>query len=100
LITAEKLNGAAATRTCRAIRQKRIYGKTPEQIHDKWIELQGKARQGVVATSTPTVAEYLSYWSTRPSDPTGPADLPGGRLPPTMWPGLWPDGSRLCAPNQ
>ena len=43
-------------------RKKWVYGKTREQVHDKWIELQGQARAGPVTTSSPTLAEYLTYW--------------------------------------
>ena len=55
-------NGYAAYCWVRTPNGLRIYGKTREQVHAKRIELQGKARHGVVATSSPTVAEYLTYW--------------------------------------
>lgn len=43
-------------------RRKYVYGKTREIVHDKWIELQRKAAQGALATTTPTVGVYLAYW--------------------------------------
>lgn len=59
-------NGYAAyawVHTPNGLRKKKwVYGKTREQVHAKWIELQNKARQGVVATTTPTLAGYLNYW--------------------------------------
>jgi hypothetical protein len=42
--------------------RKWIYGKTREEVHDKWIKLHGRAKAGPVATKVPTVAEYVSYW--------------------------------------
>ena len=42
--------------------RKYVYGRTREIIHDKWVRLQGQAKAGPVATSTPTVAEFLTYW--------------------------------------
>jgi integrase len=59
-------NGYAAyvwVRTPAGTRKKKwVYGKTREAVHDKWIKLQGEARDGVVATTSPTLAEYLAYW--------------------------------------
>ena len=43
-------------------RKKWVYGKTRSDVHDKWIKLQSQARDGVVATTSPTLAEYMSYW--------------------------------------
>jgi integrase len=43
-------------------RRKYVYGKTREEVHDKWVALQGAARRGPVTTSSPTLAEYLAYW--------------------------------------
>jgi integrase len=43
-------------------KRKYIYGKTREQVHDKWIGLQGQARQGPVSTKVPTLGDYLAYW--------------------------------------
>ncbi len=42
--------------------RKYVYGKTREQVHDKWIRLQGDARRGPIATSSPTVETFLHYW--------------------------------------
>ena len=43
-------------------RRKYVYGKTREEVHDKWIKLQQQAVQGPVATATSTVGAYLDYW--------------------------------------
>jgi integrase len=42
--------------------RKYIYGKTREQVHEKWLKLQQQARQGPMATSTPKLGEFLVYW--------------------------------------
>lgn len=42
--------------------RKYVYGKTREEVHDKWIRLQTQAKAGPVATKVPTVAAYLTYW--------------------------------------
>jgi integrase len=59
-------NGYAAyawVRTPSGRRQKKwVYGKTRDEVHDKWINLQNMARDGTVATRTPTVGEYVTYW--------------------------------------
>jgi integrase len=38
------------------------YGKTREDVHDKWLKLHAASRRGPVVTKSPTVAEYLAYW--------------------------------------
>lgn len=43
-------------------KKKWVYGKARGEVHDKWIALQRKARDGVVATSILTAGEYLTYW--------------------------------------
>lgn len=43
-------------------RRKWAYGKTREQVHDKWVKLHAEARRGPSPTSTPTLERYLSYW--------------------------------------
>ncbi|HEY3954609.1 MAG TPA: site-specific integrase [Streptosporangiaceae bacterium] len=43
-------------------RRRWAYGKTREEVHDKWVKLQAKAAEGPLPTTTPTVATYLSYW--------------------------------------
>lgn len=45
-------------------KRKYVYGKTREIVHDKWITLAAKAKQGVMPTSTPTLAVYLDRWLT------------------------------------
>jgi integrase len=42
--------------------RKYVYGKTREEVHDKWVDLLKRARSGPVATKVPTVGEYLAYW--------------------------------------
>jgi len=42
--------------------RKYVYGPTREEVHDKWLTLHQKAKQGPVATKTPTVGSYLEYW--------------------------------------
>jgi len=43
-------------------RRKYVYGQTREIVHEKWIKLQGAARQGPVATRSVTVAAFLLRW--------------------------------------
>jgi integrase len=43
-------------------KRKYVYGKTREEVYDKWVQLKAKAAKVPVPTSTPTVAEYLAYW--------------------------------------
>jgi len=43
-------------------RRKYVYGKTREIVREKWLRLHEQARKGPVATTTPTLADYLSYW--------------------------------------
>jgi integrase len=38
------------------------YADTREQVHAKWLKLHAAARRGPVVTTSPTVAEYLTYW--------------------------------------
>jgi len=42
--------------------RKYVYGKTREQVHEKWLKLQQRARQGPMATSVPRLGEFLTYW--------------------------------------
>jgi integrase len=42
--------------------RKYVYGKTREEVHDKWIRLQQQAKAGPVATKVPTVDGYIAYW--------------------------------------
>ncbi|MBC9716860.1 site-specific integrase [Streptomyces sp. TRM66268-LWL] len=43
-------------------KRKYVYGKTRPETHDKWLKLHGEAKKGPVATSSPTLAQYLAYW--------------------------------------
>jgi Phage integrase, N-terminal SAM-like domain len=43
-------------------KRKWVYGQLREEVHDKWIVLQGKAARQPIPTTTPTVAAYLAYW--------------------------------------
>jgi integrase len=43
-------------------RRKYVYGKTREIVHDKWIKLHQRAKQGPVATSAPTLGVYMNSW--------------------------------------
>lgn len=43
-------------------KRKWVYGKTHEQVHAKWLKLQTRASQGPMPTTTPTLADYLTYW--------------------------------------
>jgi hypothetical protein len=38
--------------------RKYVYGKSRDEVHDKWIKLQTRARQGPVATRVPTVEAF------------------------------------------
>jgi hypothetical protein len=40
--------------------RKYVYGKTREDVHDKWIRLHAQAKAGPVATKVPTLPEYLT----------------------------------------
>jgi integrase len=42
--------------------RKYVYGKTREEVHNKWIALHRRSREGPVATKVPTLAEFLRYW--------------------------------------
>lgn len=42
--------------------RKYVYGKTRPEVHDKWLKLHTAAKAGPVATSTPTLANYLAFW--------------------------------------
>ena len=43
-------------------RRKWVYGKTRQDVHGKWLKLHEATRRGSVPTSTPTLAEYMTYW--------------------------------------
>jgi hypothetical protein len=42
--------------------RKYVYGKTREEVHDKWIKLHQETAQGPVATTRSTVGTYVHYW--------------------------------------
>jgi integrase len=42
--------------------RKYVYGADRESTHAKWIKLKNEAHDGPIATSSLTVAEYLTYW--------------------------------------
>ncbi|WP_310725071.1 site-specific integrase [Streptomyces sp. N2A] len=43
-------------------KRKYVYGKTREEVHDKWIRLHAEAKKGPVATRHRTLGAFLSYW--------------------------------------
>ena len=43
-------------------RRKWAYGKTREEVHDKWLTLHAAAKRGPVVTKVPALTEYLAYW--------------------------------------
>ncbi|MFI5616145.1 tyrosine recombinase XerC [Streptomyces sp. NPDC051567] len=42
--------------------RKYAYGKTREEVHEKWLNLHAEAKKGPVATRHRTVVAFLSYW--------------------------------------
>jgi hypothetical protein len=42
--------------------RKWVYGKTREEVHDKWIRLHHQAKNGPVATRVPTIGAYVTNW--------------------------------------
>jgi integrase len=43
-------------------KRKWVYGKTHDEVHAKWIKLQGQVSEGPVPTNVPTVNQYMNYW--------------------------------------
>ncbi|MGI5352957.1 site-specific integrase [Streptomyces sp. CA-250714] len=43
-------------------KRKYVYGKTRTAVHEKWLKLHAESRKGPVATASPTVAQFLTYW--------------------------------------
>jgi integrase len=39
-----------------------VYGKTREEVHDKWLKLHSAAKAGAVATRSQTLGGYFGYW--------------------------------------
>ena len=42
--------------------RKVVYGKTREQVHEKWLALHELARRGPVAPRSPTLADFMERW--------------------------------------
>ncbi|MET7928282.1 site-specific integrase [Streptomyces sp. NPDC005349] len=42
--------------------RKYAYGKTRDEVHEKWLNLHAEAKKGPVATRHRTVSVFLSYW--------------------------------------
>ncbi|MYV51040.1 tyrosine-type recombinase/integrase [Streptomyces sp. SID3212] len=42
--------------------RKYAYGKTREEVHDKWLKLHAESKRGPVATRHRTLAAFLAYW--------------------------------------
>ncbi|WP_346268128.1 tyrosine-type recombinase/integrase [Streptomyces sp. SID3915] len=42
--------------------RKYAYGKTRDEVHDKWLNLHAEAKKGPVATRHRTVDAFLAYW--------------------------------------
>ena len=42
--------------------RKYVYGQTREEVHEKWIKLQGDSRHGPMASKVPALGSYLVYW--------------------------------------
>ncbi|MGW0754374.1 N-terminal phage integrase SAM-like domain-containing protein, partial [Streptomyces sp. NPDC002587] len=42
--------------------RKYAYGKTREEVHEKWLNLHAEAKRGPVATRHRTVSAFLAYW--------------------------------------
>ncbi|NBE56086.1 tyrosine-type recombinase/integrase [Streptomyces sp. YC537] len=59
-------NGYAAyvwvTKPDGKLARKYAYGKTRDEVHEKWLNLHAEARQGPVATRHRTLSAFLSYW--------------------------------------
>lgn len=59
-------NGYAAyawvTRPDGRSKREYVYGKTRDIVHDKWIKLQQEAKDGPIASTGLTVADYMAYW--------------------------------------
>ncbi|MBD0734460.1 tyrosine recombinase XerC [Streptomyces sp. CBMA29] len=49
--------------------RKYVYGKSRDEVHDKWIRLHAEAKNGPVSTSSPTLGPYLTRWLAEVVDP-------------------------------
>ncbi|WP_367432634.1 site-specific integrase [Streptomyces celluloflavus] len=43
-------------------KRKYVYGKTRDEVHDKWLKLHMEAKKGPMPTRHRTLAAFLSYW--------------------------------------
>ncbi|MFK0296421.1 tyrosine recombinase XerC [Streptomyces sp. NPDC090442] len=43
-------------------KRKYVYGKTRDEVHDKWLKLHMEAKKGPMHTRHRTLAAFLSYW--------------------------------------
>ncbi|WP_207309718.1 site-specific integrase [Streptomyces kasugaensis] len=59
-------NGFAAyvwvTTPDRTKKRKYVYGKTRDEVHDKWLKLHMEAKKGPMPTQHRTLDAFLSYW--------------------------------------
>jgi hypothetical protein len=42
--------------------RKYVYGKTREDVHEKWLKLHRESKRGPVASTVPNLATYLGEW--------------------------------------
>lgn len=50
-------------------KKKWVYGKSRDQVHDKYVRLLADAAKRPIPTKTPTVEKYLTYWLTEVIQP-------------------------------
>ncbi|RBQ20469.1 site-specific integrase [Spongiactinospora rosea] len=50
-------------------KKKWAYGKSREEVHDKYVKLLNEAKKGPVATTIPTVEKYIKYWLSEVIEP-------------------------------
>ena len=50
--------------------RKTVYGKTRAEVHQKWLRLHERARQGPVVPVSPKLAEFLARWLVETVEPT------------------------------
>ncbi|TVT28318.1 site-specific integrase [Amycolatopsis rhizosphaerae] len=43
-------------------KRKYVYGKSREEVHEKWLKLHQAAKDGPVASRVPRLDQYLQYW--------------------------------------
>ncbi|MGH8894138.1 MAG: N-terminal phage integrase SAM-like domain-containing protein, partial [Actinomycetes bacterium] len=44
--------------------RKSVYGKTREEVHEKWLRLHAAARRGPVVARSPALADFMERWLT------------------------------------